>query len=446
MRPLRLEISAFGPYAGQTVIDFERLGQSGLYLITGDTGAGKTTIFDAITFALYGEASGDVRDADMFRSKYDAPETPTEVCLTFHYRGKKYTVRRNPEYMRPAKRGSGFTKQAAAAELTLPDGKVITKNTEVRQKIQEILGIDRDQFAQIAMIAQGDFRKLLLADTRDRQEIFRKIFETRYYQIFQDKLKTEAGSLGNECKNRRAGIRQYLEGIRCDTADAAPMAAKAREGNLPVSEALALLERLIREDEDAQQTLSDRMEETRSQLEKLRGQLQEAEQLAEWKNELERKCLSFEEQKKKAKAQEEAWMAAMESQPEIDRLRNELAAREPQLPIYRKREALRKEFEKEDARYLEVKGEKDRAKIESENAKNALDTLIAERSGLENAGEAKARLDSQKSDAQKRLSDANNHLQQLTECRRISAELERKKQNAEKKRGLLEEARQKNRA
>ncbi len=193
MRPLKLTVSAFGPYAGRVVMDLEQLGQQGLYLITGDTGAGKTTIFDAITYALYGEPSGDNRDPSMFRSKYARPETPTEVELVFSYGGKTYTVRRNPEYERPAKRGGGTTLQKADAELTLPDGRLVTKAREVNREIVDIIGLDRSQFSQIAMIAQGDFLKLLLADTKSRQEIFREIFKTRYYMVFQERMKERIG-------------------------------------------------------------------------------------------------------------------------------------------------------------------------------------------------------------------------------------------------------------
>ena len=120
MRPVNLVISAFGPYAGKTVIEMDRLGKKGIYLITGDTGSGKTTIFDAITYALYGQASGTVREAGMLRSKYAEPDTESFVDLVFEYGGQIYQIRRNPEYQRPSKRGEGFTRQKADACLTSP--------------------------------------------------------------------------------------------------------------------------------------------------------------------------------------------------------------------------------------------------------------------------------------------------------------------------------------
>ena len=127
MRPLKLIISGFGPYAERTVLDMERLGDEGIYLISGRTGKGKTSIFDAISFAIYGEASGSQRDVSMLRSRFADADTPTQVDLTFSYRDKIYRIIRNPEYMRRAKRGSGLVRQAAGASLTLPDGKVISR-------------------------------------------------------------------------------------------------------------------------------------------------------------------------------------------------------------------------------------------------------------------------------------------------------------------------------
>ena len=172
MRPLKLTISGFGPYAGVQELDFERLGRSGLYLITGDTGAGKTTIFDAITFALFGEASGDSREPAMLRSKYAKAETPTYVELTFAYNGSTYTVRRNPAYERAKTRGTGMTAQAADAQLTKPDGSTVTKLKEVDRAVREIIGLSREQFSQVCMISQGDFRRLLQANTDERKKIF----------------------------------------------------------------------------------------------------------------------------------------------------------------------------------------------------------------------------------------------------------------------------------
>ena len=220
MRPEKLIISAFGPYAGETEVDFEKLGSRGLYLITGDTGAGKTTIFDAITFALYGEASGKVRDAGMFRSKYAKPETPTFVRFTFAYRGGQYTVERRPEYLRPKGRGTGFTTQKAEAQLIYPDDRPpVTKTREVTRAVTELMGVDYQQFTQIAMIAQGDFQKLLLAGTAERSEIFRKIFHTQIYQDIQETLKDAVRVRGKEYEEIRRSISQYLDGIVCSRDD-----------------------------------------------------------------------------------------------------------------------------------------------------------------------------------------------------------------------------------
>lgn len=215
MRPEKLTISAFGPYADKTEIDFSKLGEGGLYLITGDTGAGKTTIFDAITFALYGRASGEVRESAMFRSKYAKDSTETFVELVFSYQGKTYHVRRSPEYMAPKKRGTGQTLRKAEAQLIYPDDRQpVTKAKDVTVAVEQLLGLSYDQFTQIAMIAQGDFQKLLLAGTLQRGEIFRQIFHTGLYQQLQIKLRDAAISRYKEYDEMRRSIAQYLDGVK----------------------------------------------------------------------------------------------------------------------------------------------------------------------------------------------------------------------------------------
>ena len=262
MRPIKLTISAFGPYADQAVLKMDQLGDSGLYLITGDTGAGKTTIFDAITFALYGEASGENREAAMLRSKYAVPEAPTFVELVFAYAGKEYRVMRSPEYERPAKRGKGMTLQRSNAELVYPDGSVITKTREVTNAIQEIIGVDRNQFSQIAMIAQGDFLRLLLAPTEERKKIFRQLFKTEPYRDLQEKLKEEAGQLGRACEALRSSIQQYINGVICEEDDALYIELeKAKDGSLPAADTIALIKQIIAVDSSEHQRLSSRFGE-----------------------------------------------------------------------------------------------------------------------------------------------------------------------------------------
>lgn len=180
MRPIRLEMSAFGPYAGVETVDFTLLGENGLFLIAGDTGAGKTTLFDAISFALYGVASGGAkrRSGKSFRSDFADPMADTWVSFTFLSGGKRYTARRSPEYVKPGRK----TPCAAEAELRCEDGRTWTKIETVNAAVEDLLGLSAGQFAQVAMIAQGDFLSILRADSKTRASIFRRIFDTQLYE------------------------------------------------------------------------------------------------------------------------------------------------------------------------------------------------------------------------------------------------------------------------
>lgn len=194
MKPLKLTISAFGPYADVQEIDF-RILQEQIFVISGPTGAGKTTIFDAISFALFGEPSGSSRDRDSLRSDFARPETETFIELEFELRDKCYKIKRSPQQEQRKQRGEGFTTRNSDAELLLPNGNIITKIQNVDEKINELLGINKSQFKQIVMLPQGEFRKLLEADSSERELIFRKIFGTEGFAEIQKRLEDESREL-----------------------------------------------------------------------------------------------------------------------------------------------------------------------------------------------------------------------------------------------------------
>ena len=280
MRPLHLTMSAFGPYAGRISLNLESLGTSGLYLVTGDTGAGKTTIFDAICFALYGASSGGTRQPSMLRSKYARPDMPTEVELVFAYRNEIYQIRRNPEYDRPRIRGTGMTREAAGAELVMPDGRVIGKLSDVNEEIRTLLGVDKEQFTQIAMIAQGQFLKLLLANTTERQTIFRSLFKTGIYELIYSRLRHDMSELEAERNRLNAAMEQICQDISCDEYSIHyEEAEKARKREMPLQEIFPLLKSVAEEDEkrlfemnSAEGNLELQREELRKILARLEAQ------------------------------------------------------------------------------------------------------------------------------------------------------------------------------
>ena len=421
MKPVRLRISAFGPYAGEMELDMTKLGESGLYLITGDTGAGKTTIFDAITFALYGEASGENREPVMLRSKYAEPSVPTEVELTFSCGDKIYTVRRNPEYERPAKRGGGTTLQRAEAELIFPDGRTVTRLKDVNQGVREILGLDRNQFSQIAMIAQGDFMKLILADTRERQAIFREIFKTGYYRTLQEKLREESGRLRSLCEGEKAGIAQYVDGIRW------PEPEKAT-GELPVEEVCALLEKVLEEDLLAEREAERRDAELGGELEQVKSLLGQAAELERLRN-----LLAREEEKRRAAAEEltgcrERLERETGRQAEQGELERAAAALEAELPGYGRLEKLRLDISGAEDRLAAQRRQQEACRASARGAQAFLENLKGEWERLEHAGEQLERLNREKGQLEaegKALGELNRDAAAWLEGRRNWRELEK---------------------
>ena len=414
MRPLKLTLSAFGPYAGKTDFDFDKLGTGGLYLITGDTGAGKTTLFDAITYALYGDPSGNNREVSMFRSKYADLETPTFVKLTFKYKDNEYTVKRNPEYERASQRGSGVTKQTAGVELTLPDKKVLTKTKEVDTAIKNIMGIDKNQFCQIAMIAQGDFLKLLLAPTKDRIEIFRHIFKTKLYSDLQNKLKQEASSLDNNCLQIRQSITQYIAGINCDESSLhCVQVSKAKNSELPIDECILLLENLLAEDSQSEEKTAEKILNIEKQADTIKLNIQQGESISRAKILLEQTGALLE----KLSSEKITLAAALDEENkksvEIEKLTKDSATISAQLPEYdelsQKQTALAKNISLIEQNNLTL----NKAKTDIDTLKSQIESLNAEAKTLEKCGEQKIILENNILSLNDRLSKLQQLLQSM---------------------------------
>lgn len=283
MKPLTLKMSAFGPYKNETKIEFNKLGSKGIFLITGDTGAGKTTIFDAISYALFNEVSGSNRPISTLRSNFSSTED-TYVELKFEHKEKEYLVKRIPEYERPKKSGEGTTKNVADATLEYDD-KIITGIKNVNEKIIELLGINSKQFKQISMLAQGEFIKILFAESKDRTEIFRKIFETTIYEQITIKLAELASNSRRNVEELKTRFQTNTENIRWIEK--------------PVKIELIDFKKITPIDiDETLQTIKEEIEKEKQELEK---EQKENETLKKEKTKIEEKIKKINEQNEKIK-------------------------------------------------------------------------------------------------------------------------------------------------
>lgn len=284
MKPLYLVMSAFGSYAGTEKIDFTNV-THGLFLITGDTGAGKTTIFDAITYALYDKTSGGRRDGNMMRSQYASEDTDTYVEFSFSYREEVYTVRRNPEYQRLGKRKYAdgtprFVKESAKVSLILPDGKEFKgKKKETDKKLEEIIGLDVNQFTQIAMIAQGDFLKLLHAESKERKRIFSQIFQTKLYWQLQEELKERTKNVYTQLEENLRACRQEMSRIEVPDISDENIAWKSliKLELPPMNEVLTEASQIVNKGRMWEQESEEKYERLQKQTDKLRLKIQAQE-------------------------------------------------------------------------------------------------------------------------------------------------------------------------
>ena len=335
MRPLKITMSAFGPYAGEVNLDMQKLGKSGIYLITGDTGAGKTTVFDAISYALYGEASGNYRENTTLRSKYASADTPTFVELEFEYNNEIYKINRNPEYPRPNKRGEGFTKQSANAELVMPDGSVITKIKEVSAKVEEIIGINKNQFSQIAMIAQGDFRKLLNCETNERSKIFRKIFKTEPYHNIEIKLSSLFNELKRNREKEKSGIEQYINQLKCNENDTLSLELeRAKSGDVLIEDVIKLAGEIINKDTLEYTKTQKNIESINEEIEKINSNIKLYENQEATKKAYAEASSKLEELKTKRNECEKAYKSAEAQRERLDNLTRKINLINSKMPKY----------------------------------------------------------------------------------------------------------------
>lgn len=440
MRPVKLTISAFGPYSKETIFDFDKLGTGGLYLITGDTGAGKTTIFDAITYALYGDPSGNNREVSMFRSKYADIKTPTFVRLLFNYKGKEYIIERNPEYERAAQRGNGLTKQTAGVELTLPDGKPLTKTKEVENAINNIIGINREQFCQIAMIAQGDFLKLLISPTKERIEIFRHIFKTKLYSDLQDRLKSELSILNNDCSKIKQSISQYIGGINCaDSSLLSLDVTKAKNGDLPTDECILLIEKLIAEDTLAEEKADNAIAEIEKQLDILKINIEHGKTYLRAKQDFDQNEINI------SKLTEEmlSLTKALEEEQKKISLQNDLAkasaAIEAQLLEYDELSQKESAFKNNALNIEKNNAALTKNNKEIEVLKAQIESLTEESKTLQKSGEQKILFANQKALHKESLSKLDTLLKSMENLKKIDAQYKNAAKRYEAKKAAANE-------
>lgn len=349
MRPIKLTISAFCSYIDEQMIDFEKLGRKGVYLITGDTGAGKTTIFDAITFALYGNASGDTRTGGMLRSKMADEKKETFVELLFEHNGRKYTVKRRYKVV---KRRNGVYESETTPEATLTfddNSTPITKSTDVTNAINMILGINREQFVRISMIAQGEFSKILIAKTADeckeRKQILRRLFGTEIYERFKNELDSETKRLKDEKKNTRIVLQQEIKNIRCDegsslSANAAEIENRAELDEPVIKEIIEELTALISCDKlkiDEYEKMGNSVD---AELKALSERVRNAETFEQYQAEIEKSENKLADKMQQKLQLEAAASKNEENQSEIRRIKADKSKLEAEIDKYDEMEEL----------------------------------------------------------------------------------------------------------
>ncbi len=425
MRPIKLTMTAFGSYVKRTEIDFTRLGTEGLYLITGETGAGKTTIFDAITFALYGKPSGEYRDTRMMRSRDAADDEATVVELVFENSGKRYSVMRSLAYQREKKRGEGTTFVSAQSILKLPNNRVLEKDREVTAEIENILGVTQSQFKQIIMLAQGEFRKMLCAKTdkerEERQKILRKLLNTEVYERFQTKIKEKTAAAEKDFSEAKADAVRLVDMTDCgeipELCEAKENIAASKLPNISALDTfLELLKELRLNDEKQSSEFGGKIEKVKTENSELSKQIGAARDKNNRYEEREKLKKALPEIEKNAeKARQDFERIQGENTPKINDLTNKITLITDRLDKFKQLDNIHDELKKSEKAVASNSKELSSlteycAKIEQE-----LKTLKDELYSLKNAGENAAKLKAETETREREKSDIAALLKELGE-------------------------------
>lgn len=441
MKPVTLELSAFGPYAGHETIDFSPLEAGGIFLVCGPTGSGKTTLFDAMKFALYGEASGNLRPAGSFASDYADPDDKPFVELVFEHQDQLYRARRVPRHTRKAKRGDKIVEDLGSAEFeNLTTHTVLaTKPSDMDAAVREVLGIDADQFSQIVMIAQGDFGRLLTADTAQRSKIFRRIFKTYRYEQALDDLAQRKRALQQTVETIEHDLMVPFGQIACDPAS--PEATEVRtiqQAAHPIAyaqAALALLARVNATSEDAREGAGKRkaaLDATVSQLDQRIGQAEQAQAA--------RAQLTAAQAYVQAHAQELAELeAAAGAERAKEPAREELAARiahtRTKIGVIAQVDAKRAELDKLKAAAESAEASATTARTRYDQAKTAREELEGQLARLEDAAQRCAEADAELERLRAQQADVlqlKSALAQLANQQRAASDAQRTAQDRQK--------------
>ena len=440
MRPIRLVMQAFGPYAGRQVLDLDNLGETGLYAITGETGAGKTTIFDAIVYALYGSGSGEDRSvAKFFRSVAAEPDTETFVELEFVSGGKTYRIRRSPDQALTGKRKADLVSRAATQVLTLPDGTKYTRDREIRERIErDILGVTKEQFCQIVMIAQGEFRKLLRADTQERTKILRRIFRTERFDALARQMDKMCVDQYQKLIAARREIAFALRTLNVEPGNdlCAELEAMRQVDAkaLNVTNALELSERIEAADRADYDAAKAELDRTALECETAKSALDRGKDQIQKEADRDRLHEALAQQQKQLSGAGEDLERAKGRQTDIEKLGQEIILEKNALPKYDTLETLERERDGKQEEYRHQETAQKKARDTIEELKQRDDTLDREADAIRDAGERLL-------EAGRALSDARDRGKRLEQLKARVEALDRARTRLKDSDEVLEKAR-----